>query len=315
MSDTVLQDRNATTAGRYDRLAGVDRSIAMAANRPRWPAYAAGAAMVAAGWLLLALMASVSARYGQQSTLGPGIDPLAAWISDLVVPFVGPTITGWIVAICTPASYAAPDVQSFLTLVAMWFFMALAMMLPSAAPMLRTYADIADVAAGKGETTVPLYVLAGGYLTVWFIFSVFAASLQAALIALGLSEEAASPVRGWVAATILAAAGLYQFSALKDACLEKCRNPFSILFARWSDRTSRVLRLGLEQGLFCLGCCWALMLVMLVVGSMNVMWMVFLTLLTLLEKSVSGKVTSRVTGGILLAWAGFLAALQLTSAS
>lgn len=267
--------------------------------------------MVGAGWILLGLMASVSVRYGSEPTLGPGGDSVAAWISDMVAPALGPRLTGLLVAICTPGTYSISNVQSFGTLVAMWFFMATAMMLPSAAPMLRTYADIADVAAGKGETAVPLHVLTGGYLSVWFFFSIIAASLQLAIIGIGYSEGPASPVRGFAAAVILTGAGLYQFSPLKEACLKKCRNPFSTLFSRWSDRPGPVFRLGVQQGLFCLGCCWALMLVMLVVGSMNLLWMMFFTLFALLEKSVSGKVTSRLTGGILLAWAGVVAALSM----
>ena len=166
--------------------------------------------------------------------------------------------------------------------------MAVAMMLPSAAPMIRTYADIADVAVQKGEKVVPLGVLVAGYLSVWAGFALIMSLIQLALIRMGIVADPVFPVQGLMAGGILIAAGLYQFSNLKDACLHKCRNPFSILFGRWTDRTAGVFRLGAEQGLYCLGCCWALMLVMLVVGTMNLAWMALFTLVAIAEKSGKG---------------------------
>ncbi|TIQ24742.1 MAG: DUF2182 domain-containing protein, partial [Mesorhizobium sp.] len=87
-------------------------------------------------------------------------------------------------------------------------------------------------------------------------------------------------------------AGLFQFSGLKQACLKKCRNPFSILFANWSVNPARIFRLGAEQGIWCLGCCWALMLVMFAVGVMNIFWMALIGLFTLIEKQTTGRVAS-----------------------
>ena len=106
-------------------------------------------------------------------------------------------------------------------------------------------------------------------------------------------------------------AGLYQFSGLKEACLKKCRNPFAILFSRWSSRPVRIFRLGVEQGVWCLGCCWALMLVMFAVGTMNVFWMALIGLFTVVEKQTSGRLPTRLAGAILLVWA---AALLVVSA-
>ena len=106
-------------------------------------------------------------------------------------------------------------------------------------------------------------------------------------------------------------AGLYQFSGLKEACLTKCRNPFAILFANWSANAGRIFQLGLEQGLWCLGCCWALMLVMFAVGAMNIFCMALIGLFTLIEKQTTGRMASRISGAILLVWG---AALLLVSA-
>ncbi|MEO0546815.1 MAG: DUF2182 domain-containing protein [Pseudomonadota bacterium] len=243
--------------------------------------------------------------------LGPGTSPLMPMLDWLSQRTADSPLLQFLVQLCTPA---VPQVDTvfqgivvFSTMVAMWMMMSLAMMLPSAAPLIRTYCDIADTARGKGEPVITPLVLVAGYLSIWLVFSICAAAFQLGLISLGTIEDPVRPVQGWLAAAILIVAGLYQFSALKDACLEKCRNPFTTLFAKWTTSVSGVFRLGVQQGLFCLGCCWALMLVMLVIGTMNLVWMALFTLLAVLEKSGSGKVTSRLSGGILLGWGGILA--------
>jgi predicted metal-binding membrane protein len=115
-----------------------------------------------------------------------------------------------------------------------------------------------------------------------------------------------APAVGFAAPAVLAFAGLYQFSALKEACLDKCRNPFAVLFSRWSVRSSRIFRLGAKQGLWCLGCCWALMLVMFAVGTMNVFWMALTGLFAAVEKQSTGRFPTRLAGAILLVWAAAL---------
>jgi predicted metal-binding membrane protein len=110
---------------------------------------------------------------------------------------------------------------------------------------------------------------------------------------------------------MLALAGAYQFSPLKEACLRKCRRPFAILFARWSTRPRQIWRLGAEQGLWCLGCCWALMLVMFSVGVMNLFWMALIGLFGLVEKQLSGRFATWTAGAILLVWAAALLIVSL----
>ena len=116
---------------------------------------------------------------------------------------------------------------------------------------------------------------------------------------------------GVAGAVALALAGLYQFSGLKEACLKKCRRPFTILFSRWSTRTPAVYRLGVEQGVWCIGCCWALMLVMFAVGLMNLFWMALIAVFALVEKQGRGHAASRIAGVILLVWS--LALLVLSA--
>ncbi|MDP3523159.1 MAG: DUF2182 domain-containing protein, partial [Hoeflea sp.] len=190
-------------------------------------------------------------------------------------------------------------------LMVMWFAMAAAMMLPVAAPMIRTYAEIADTAAGRGDPVVHPAVLAAGYLTVWALAAVLFTLVQIGIGSLS-GASLTAPVQGVVAGLILLGAGAYQFTALKEACLNKCRTPFTTLFSRWQTSTSGVFRLGMEQGLWCLGCCWALMLIMLAVGSMNVVWMAALTVFTFLEKTGAGRVTTRAGGAIVALWGAAL---------
>ena len=192
-----------------------------------------------------------------------------------------------------------------LALFVMWFAMSAAMMLPSAAPMIRTYAEIADTAAARGEPVVHPAVLTAGYLFVWALAAVGFTAIQLAIGHI-TGMQATGPVKGVIAGIILLGAGLYQFTALKQACLTKCRNPFTTLFARWKSSVGGVFRLGMEQGMWCLGCCWALMLIMLAVGSMNVIWMAALTLFTFLEKTRAGRVTTKAGGAIISVWGAAL---------
>jgi len=160
----------------------------------------------------------------------------------------------------------------------MWLAMALAMMLPSAAPMLSTYMDIAEAAQAKAMRIVPPAVLAAGYCLVWAVFAGLMTAIQV-LTAYWLGPPGAA-----IAGAVLVIAGLYQFSSLKHACLTKCRAPMPYFLRRWSDRPHRVLLMGVEQGLFCLGCCWALMALGLLTGLMNLAWMAAIAVIAMLEK-------------------------------
>jgi predicted metal-binding membrane protein len=181
---------------------------------------------------------------------------------------------------------------------AAWSAMALVMMLPGAAPMLLTYAEIADTAAAKGAAAVSPLVLAAGYLAVWIAFAFAASSAE---IFLSRLIVPGSEMAALAAGASLILAGLYQFSALKHACLSRCRRPFAFFFARWTDRTEGVFRLGLRQGVDCLGCCWALMLLMLFVGAMNLVWMAGLAAVMAAEKIAQSQTLPRLVGVALIA--------------
>ncbi|MGE0499806.1 MAG: DUF2182 domain-containing protein [Rhizobiaceae bacterium] len=286
----------------FDGLDIGGRTVAGLASRPRVTVWAAVAATALLAWVLLAAMAAETAR----------LDPTApgSWIAELLPVLDVPWI-GALLALCiAPAGPLAATGPAFVALAAMWMLMSMATMLPSAAPLVRTYCEIADTAAGKGEPAVHPFVLVGGYVSVWLAASLAFAGIGLAGMAHAGTGGALSPLTGMAGASALALAGVYQFSSFKEACLKKCRRPFSILFARWSTRPAAIFRLGLEQGVWCLGCCWALMLVMFAVGVMNLAWMALIALFALVEKETRGTLASRVAGAILLVWS---AALLLVS--
>jgi predicted metal-binding membrane protein len=183
---------------------------------------------------------------------------------------------------------------------AMWGAMTLAMMLPSAAPMILTYAEIADTAARKGEPVVSPFAIAAGYTAVWFGFALAASLTQTTLAHAALIDSGMTSASGLFSGAILIAAGTYQFSSLKHACLTQCQHPFSFFFANWKTTPRGVFGLGLKQGLYCLGCCWAMMLVMFAVGVMNVIWMVALGIVMAIEKIGTGKRFSHGVGVVLI---------------
>jgi predicted metal-binding membrane protein len=216
--------------------------------RPRPIALAVIVALTTLGWLALGLLSAAEPL---------GIDALCGFA-------------------------ATPGSGALALAAAMWAAMTLAMMLPTAGPMILTYAEIADTAARKRDTVVSPLVLAAGYLAVWLGFALAAALLQWMLARAELFESGAAG--RLIGGAIFVAAGLYQFSSLKQACLSQCQRPFPFFFANWATEPSGVLRLGLRQGAYCLGCCWAMMLVMFAVGAMNVVWMAALGVLMTMEK-------------------------------
>jgi predicted metal-binding membrane protein len=283
----------------FSHLDRAGRATASLARNPRLTVNIAIAGSILLAWFILGAMAIRGAESRLPGAGAPG-DVVLRYLPQLPLPDFLDRFFG----LClTPAPLDAGSGAQFLALIAMWFLMAVATMLPSAAPMIRTYCEIADTARIKGEPVAHPLILVSGYLCTWLVASAGFAMLTLAVHAFASSGRLLDPVTGFAAALALLVAGLYQFSSLKQACLTKCRNPFSILFSNWSAEPSRIFRLGLEQGLWCLGCCWALMLVMFAVGTMNVFWMALIGLFTLIEKQTTGRLPTRVAGAILLVWA------------
>ncbi|MET1416096.1 DUF2182 domain-containing protein [Roseibium sp. HPY-6] len=169
----------------------------------------------------------------------------------------------------------------FLSAVFMWSLMSLAMMAPTAFPAFKTYADLTHTDAASGKS---LAVLVTGYLAVWVGFAVPAAFLQVQLAQMGLLDQAGRSTSGLLNGALMALAGLYQFSSFKNACLSACQNPMTFFFNHWNPGLRGALQLGLRLGAVCLGCCWALMLLAFVAGTMNLAFMGLAMVLMTLEK-------------------------------
>ena len=174
--------------------------------------------------------------------------------------------------------------------------MILAMMLPTAAPMIFAYAEMADTAARKGQRVASPVALIAGYGLVWLGFAAVAAVLQAALTRAALLDPSMASTSALFSGAVFVAAGMYQFSALKHACVTRCQRPFPFFVANWSDRPRDVFRLGVRQGLYCVGCCWAMMLLMFAVGVMNIVWMAALGFIMAAEKIATTARFSRAIG-------------------
>ena len=184
---------------------------------------------------------------------------------------------------------------------AMWAVMMIGMMAGPATPMLLLFAGMQRTrASGPVPMALPLFGL--GYLAVWTAFSACAAIAQEALHRAALLSPAMAASSPQVAGAILIAAGAYQLTPFKGACLTQCRSPLGFLMNRWRDGASGAFRMGVSHGLYCLGCCWALMCVLFAVGVMNLLWVAALTILVLLEKvGPFGAMAARVTGVIMIA--------------
>ncbi len=195
---------------------------------------------------------------------------------------------------------------------AMWWVMMVAMMLPGASPAILLFARIrrgkpAAGAAGPGSGRT--FLFAGGYLAAWGGFSLLATLAQWGLEASGLLSLVMASTTAWLGGLLLLAAGLWQFTPLKQACLRHCRSPLSFLMMHWRDGALGAVRMGAGHGLFCLGCCWFLMALLFFGGIMNLWWIGGLALFVLLEKMVpAGHRLGQVAGAALAGWGIWLLA-------
>ena len=177
---------------------------------------------------------------------------------------------------------AAWSPSTALAVAVMWTGMMFAMMLPSAAPMILAFDSLERGDGGSAGSRS--LVFAGAYLLVWMGFSLFAAGAQWGLQASGMLTPMIVSNSDWLTAGLLVLAGLYQLTPLKQACLRHCRTPLAFLMAEWRDGARGAFAMGLRHGLYCAGCCWALMLLLFAAGVMNPAWILFLTVLVALEK-------------------------------
>lgn len=187
-----------------------------------------------------------------------------------------------------------------LVMLAMWWVMMVAMMLPSALPVILVHAGIAGHQPQGGLATA---AFTAGYLMAWGGFGIAATALQFALERVALLSPMMELTSVGLAAATFIAAGLYQWTPLKRACLDHCQAPLAFVMTNWRDGPRGALWMGWRHGGYCLGCCWVLMLLLFVGGLMNLLWIAALALYVLAEKLIPGRPwVHRVAGAGLLLW-------------
>ena len=189
---------------------------------------------------------------------------------------------------------------------AIWIIMMVAMMFPTAAPMILTFHKVQASKRQRGETFVSTWVFVAAYLLVWGLAGVaaYAGAHAAERIAAHIGPSPATAAR--IGGIVLVAAGFYQLTPWKDLCLSKCRTPITFIMTSWREGSVGALRMGLLHGAYCLGCCWLLFVILFPLGIMNIAAMAVITLVIFAEKTLTwGRMAARGAAGALMAY-GFL---------
>lgn len=232
----------------------------------------------------------------------------------VLVGLIGVSVLAWVYIVvrdgdltATAMSELLPwTVSHFVMMFAMWAVMMVGMMLPTAAPMILLYMLVARKSAEKNKPIVATGVFVAGYLVAWAGFSLSATILQWGFERFALLSPmmaSANPVFG---GGLLIAAGVYQWTPLKDKCLGNCRAPMAFLTASWRDGRVGAFRMGAEQGLYCVGCCWVLMGLLFFGGVMNLLWIAAITAFVLIEKFAPMGIQAGRFSGFLLIVSGLL---------
>jgi predicted metal-binding membrane protein len=197
------------------------------------------------------------------------------------------------------------DLAELTLLFLMWSIMMVGMMVPSAAPAILMYATIAKKHQERGSAIPPAWLFALGYLGVWIAFSALATGLQVGMREAALLTPMMVSKSSWLTGPLLILAGIWQWLPIKDACLQKCRAPLQFFMFHWQPGNSGAFRMGMEHGGFCLGCCWAIMLLLFVAGVMNLIWVAVIAAFVFMEKLAPGGAwVGRISGLVMLALGG-----------
>lgn len=193
--------------------------------------------------------------------------------------------------------------SDFLMIFVMWAVMMVAMMLPSSVPMILTFAMVNRRRQDNEDPFVPVWLFVAGYLVIWMAFSILATLLQWYLNRKNLLSPMMISTSPILNSVLFFLAGIFQFTPLKKNCLKYCRSPFQFLMTEWREGKGGALIMGLRHGLFCLGCCWILMILLFVIGVMNLWGIVILSVFVLLEKILPKNFRfSRVSGFFFMGW-------------
>lgn len=283
-----------------------------------WPlVLACLSVLIVGGWAYLGVMVAEMVPLMDMTEAGPGMG-----LFNLFNQFAGlpADARAALAALCLPTAAATFGMPAetwgaidIVKVYLMWLMMALAMMLPSAVPMLRAYIRRANGSGAGGAASGRTLLVAVGYVSVWAGYAFVATAAQWALTAANALSPMMAPASLAVSASVLIAAGIYQFTPAKMACLARCWYP------RWAflenGGAAGALREGVAQGIACLGCCWAVMTVMFAVGIMNIVWIALLGAIMAIEKTFPSYWLPRAIGLFCLAWGGALAAVIYSGAA
>lgn len=247
----------------------------------------------------------------------------------VVASLAGATVLAWIYLFVLAETMASMDNpsgwRSFMLLMpmgrwglleyalgfAMWALMMVGMMIPSAAPMIMLYAKVARRAPSHGTPShnpslACTAAFAAGYLLIWGLFSLIAAAVQGMLVDWALVTDTMTSASSVLAGAVFIVAGCYQWMPLKRACLTHCRSPIWFLSQHWRPGKSGALCMGIAHGIYCVGCCWALMMVLFAVGIMNLAWVAAIAAFVLVEKTAPFGAWGQRLAGVLLVALGVL---------
>jgi predicted metal-binding membrane protein len=225
----------------------------------------------------------------------PGMNAPATGMPEMAMP--GMDMPGMVM----PETQENSAVAVFLLFV-MWAVMMVAMMVPSAAPMILTFLSVNQRRRESRRPFTPVGFFIAGYLAVWTLYAAIAAIAQWELHKASLVSSmmvASSPA---FSGGLLIAAGVFQWTPLKHACLKGCRSPLTFLMSEWREGSTGALTMGLRHGAYCVGCCWVLMALLFVAGVMNLLWVAVIALFVLAEKILpKGQLVGRLAGIVLFA--------------
>lgn len=268
-----------------------DAAINAVLRRDRAIVLSAIVAITALAWAYVLWLAA-NMDMGMGSSMGTSMGKTMSGMGAMLKP----TFRSW-------------SVVDFTYLFVMWAVMMVGMMMPSVTPMVLLYANVGRKAVENGRPLAATGWFLAGYLLAWTGFSLAATVAQWQLSRLALITPMMSSTSDLFGGLLLVAAGLYQWSPLKDTCLTHCQSPLGFLISRGGFSASPwgSLRLGAEHGSLCVGCCWVLMALLFVGGVMNLLWIAGLTIFVLLEKIIpAGRLVPRLAGAAMAAAGLFL---------
>jgi predicted metal-binding membrane protein len=259
----LIPSHTATPRGQRPRL------LLTLSRKERSVVFGLLAAATVAAWLYLAFGVHVGTGSGtQMSAMQKSITTMEPWTAGEAV-----------------------------TLLSMWMVMMVAMMLPAAIPVTLVYVAVAKKASRQAAPVAPASALLAGYIGTWVLFGVAATAAQWALQRIGILSSTMAGNDAVFGGVVVSAAGIYQLSALKGKCLAQCRDPARLIADRWRPGSLGAIRMGTELGVYCLGCCWALMALLFVGGVMNLLWVAIIATFILLEKiAPMARTWGRVVG-------------------